>query len=142
MRTAYKPFWFILAVLCALILIAGISRMNDAPERIPWRTDFTAARHEAASTNKPLFAYFTAPWCQPCQRLKHTTWADAGVEQSLKAYVPVEIDIDTHQDLAARYAPDGIPTFVVLDRDGVAIKSGGGPMSPEEFLAWLKAPSR
>jgi thiol:disulfide interchange protein len=137
MRKAHKPFWFILAVLCGLILIIGISRTNSAPEIIPWRTDFAAARREAASTGKPLFAYFTASWCGPCQRLKHTTWADADVEQSLQGYVPVEIDIDAHRDLAARYSPDSIPTFVVLDRNGAVIKSESGALPPDEFLAWL-----
>jgi thioredoxin-related protein len=141
MREAYKPFWFILAVLCGLTLLVALSRMNDAPEIIPWRTDFAAAQREAAATGKPLFAYFTARWCEPCQRLKHTTWADKEVERALQAYIPVEIDIDTHQELAARYVPETIPVFVVLDLKGVAIKSEDGALPPDEFITWLNGTS-
>jgi thioredoxin-like negative regulator of GroEL len=140
MRKTHQPFWFVAAVLCGVMLIVGISRMNDAPEIVPWRTDFLAARNESASSNKPIFAYFTASWCGPCQSLKHTTWADANVAKALQAYVPVEIDIDTHQDLAARYAPEAVPTFVVLDRDGAATKTESGVLSPDEFISWLDSP--
>lgn len=138
MREPYKPFWFILAVLCALILILGISRFSVPKEIIPWRTDLAAAQKEAAAGNKRIFAYFTASWCGPCQSLKGTTWADTNVEQALRAYVPVEIDIDAHRDLAERYAPEAVPAFVILDANNSVIKSESGALGPDEFLEWLK----
>jgi thiol:disulfide interchange protein len=142
MREPYKPFWFILAVLCGLILIVGISRVTAPHEIIPWRTDFLAARKEAAASNKLVFAYFTAEWCGPCQSLKSSTWADPDVEKALQAYVPVKIDIDAHPDLAARYAPESIPTFVVLNSDAGVMKSESGALPPQDFLEWLKSSPR
>ncbi len=114
-----------------------LGRIFSPQERIPWRDDFAAAGRESIAAHKPVFAYFTAQWCGPCQSLRHTTWADAGVAKALSGYVPVKIDIDAHPDLAARYSPSEIPTFVVLKEDGSVAKSQTGALGPDDFLAWL-----
>jgi thioredoxin-like negative regulator of GroEL len=137
MRQSPNRIWFILLLGAALVAIAGVGRFMSGQDRIPWRDDFAAANRESVAVHKPVFAYFTAAWCEPCQSLRHTTWADAAVAKALSAYVPVKIDIDAHPDLAARYAPDAIPTFVVLKEDGSVVKSETGVLMPEEFLTWL-----
>ena len=137
MRQSPNRIWFIVLLGAALVAIAGVGRFMSGQERIPWREDFAAANRESVAVHKPVFAFFTAAWCEPCQSLRHTTWADAAVAKALSAYVPVKIDIDVHPDLAARYAPDMIPKFVVLKEDGSVVKSETGVLMPEEFLAWL-----
>src|SRR4051794_3341688 len=89
----------------AIVVMAGISlymqpRGNDI---IPWRFDYAAAKAEAAQANKPMFIYFTADYCQPCQYMKHTTWASEDVKTVLGAYVPVKVDIEKNKDLALSY---------------------------------------
>ena len=96
-----------------------------AEERIPWRTDYVAATAEAKQTGKPLFLYFTASWCGPCQSLKATTWADAEIDAALRAYVPVKIDIDDHPDLAAEYRVQAVPTFIVVAQTGEKRQTSG-----------------
>lgn len=146
MKDAYKPVWAILIIAAGVLAVAGFSTWNRAKaanERIPWRTDFAAARAEAAQTGKPVFAYFTAEWCGPCQSLKSTTWADPKVEEALRKYVPVKIDVDQHADLAKRYLltpsnlEGGIPAFRVLDDKGDVRKEIVGAMPPGDFLQWL-----
>ena len=146
MKDAYKPVWAVLIVAAAVLAVAGFSTWNRSTggkERIPWRTDFDAARAEAAQTGKPVFAYFTADWCGPCQSLKSTTWADPNVEAALRNYVPVKVDVDRHADLARRYLltpsnPEGgIPAFRVLDDKGDIRKEIVGAMPPGDFLQWL-----
>jgi thioredoxin 1 len=137
-RQSKNRLGFILLLGAALVAIAVLGRFMSGQERIPWRDDLAAAQRESAATHKPVFAYFTAQWCGPCQSLRHTTWADGGVANALQAYVPVKIDIDAHPDLAARYAPTYIPAFVVLNGDGTVAKSETGALSPEDFLTWLK----
>jgi thiol:disulfide interchange protein len=108
-------------------------------EIVPWRTDFAAARQEARSAGKPVFAYFTAAWCGPCQSLKHTTWADKDVEAALRGYVPVKIDVDQNQELARQYNVRAVPSFAVLGGDGEPLKQVDGALPPEELLNWLRA---
>jgi thioredoxin-like negative regulator of GroEL len=142
-KSAYKPLWGLLAIVVGLSAVIMASRAMRADERIPWRTDFAAASAEAKQSGKPLFAYFTASWCGPCQSLKHTTWADADVAAALGQYVPVKIDIDEHPDLAEQYRIQAVPTFVVVAADGQGpTHETSGALGPADFLRWLDLRAR
>jgi thiol:disulfide interchange protein len=138
MKTRYRPFVVVFVVFAAVMAVVGVSRWRQREEIVPWRNDFAAARAEAATSGKPVFAYFTAEWCGPCFTMKSTTWADRDVEAALRAYVPVRIDIDRNTPVALEYDAQTIPKFAVLDGEGKVVKSMEGYMEPEEFLAWLK----
>jgi thioredoxin-like negative regulator of GroEL len=137
-QQAFKPVWFLFAVLIALTAITAISRLREPHEIIPWREDLAAAQKESAATRKPMMLYLTAQWCGPCQSLRGTTWADAGVERALRDYVPVKVDIDQHAEIARQYGGDAIPRFVVIDPAGTIVKATEGARPPDEFLAWLR----
>ena len=138
MKPSNRPIVSGLAVFLAVMAMVGLSRWMAPNEIVPWRSDFAAAQGEARSSGKPLLAYFTADWCGPCHAMKSTTWADAKVEQALRDYVPVRIDVDLNTPVATRYDAQTIPKFAVLDGDGNVVKSTEGYLDPEEFLAWLK----
>jgi thiol:disulfide interchange protein len=138
MKPAHKPIAFIFAVFVAMIAIVGISRLRAGNDIIPWRTDLAAAQAESSQSGKPVFAYFTAEWCSPCQSMKRTTWSDTNVELALQGYVPVKIDIDAHRDLAARYQVNAIPMFAILDNEGNARARTEGAMSAAELINWIK----
>ena len=137
-NSAFKPLWGLFAILLGVSAITVISKMTRAKEIVPWRTDLSAAREEAKRDAKPLLLYFTASWCTPCQEMKSQTWSDTSVEAKLRGYVPVKIDIDADQAMAQEYRIDGIPAFVLLDREGNVAKATSGFMYPLQFLAWLE----
>jgi len=143
MKDAYKPLVGIGAVVVGVVALVAASTIFKAKEVIPWRTDFAAAKAEAAQSGKPVFAYFTAEWCGPCQSLKSSTWASPRVEEGLRRYVPVRIDIDQHPDLFKRYGltpsnlDGGIPAFRVIDQQGELRKEATGYMGADDFLKWL-----
>ena len=116
-------------------------------EIIPWRNSYAAAQAESKQTGKPLFLYFTATWCGPCQSLKSTTWADPGVASALANYIPTKLDVDDHANtpLAHQYGVDsdsgGIPFFVVLDKQANPVRSSVGVLDPPTFLQWLSGHS-
>lgn len=143
MNRAYRPVWGILFVALGMGAIYLIARGLTPREIIPWRTDYAQAVQEAKASHKPLFLYFTADWCGPCQSLRHTTWADHDVERALRAYVPVKLDIDaaSNRPLVQEYVHDAIPCFVVFQADGSVQKSSIGALEPDDFLAWLKEPA-
>ena len=138
MKPSYRPFIVVFVVFATVMTVVAVSRWMAPKEIVPWRDDFAAARSEAASSGKPVFAYFTATWCGPCHTMKSTTWADAEVEAALQAYVPVRIDVDQNTPVAMEYDAQAIPKFAVLDGDGKVVKSMEGYLDPEQFLAWLK----
>jgi thiol:disulfide interchange protein len=138
MNSASKPVYFIGIVFLAVAAIAGFSQMSKK-EIIPWRASWGAAQKEATETNKPLFIYFTATWCGPCQSLKSTTWADRDVEAALQAYVPVKLDEAEHQKLLQQYQIRAFPTFIVADSNAAETRRTEGALPPAEFLRWLQS---
>ena len=141
MNGAYKPLWGVLAILVGVSAVVVASRLMQPKELVPWRHDLAAATSEARQSGKPLFLYFTASWCGPCQEMRRTTWSNASVERALQGYVPVKIDVDEHPDLVQRYHVEPIPAFIVQPAgiDAPPTKSTAGAMLPEEFARWLSS---
>ena len=141
MNDSNKPIFLIFAVLLGMAVLVLYSRSRagagGGSDPIPWRPDLSAAQSESRQTGKPVFAYFTADWCGPCQSLKRTTWPDQKVGATLTQFVPVKIDIDDHRDIAMRYQIQSIPTFAVLDNDGNIRAQVSGALGPNELVGWL-----
>ncbi|HEV2292383.1 MAG TPA: thioredoxin family protein [Tepidisphaeraceae bacterium] len=137
MKPTHRPIVVVFVVFGAVMAVVGVSRWMAPKEIVPWRSDLSAARTEAQTSGRPVLAYFTADWCGPCHSMKSTTWADAGVEEALRRYVPVRIDVDLNSAAAMEYNAQVIPKFAVLDAAGNVVKSAEGYMDPQQFLAWL-----
>jgi thiol:disulfide interchange protein len=139
-KDKYNRAVMVMATLMGLSAILTIARLRQGTELVRWRTDYTAAQAESKTAGKPLFVYFTASWCGPCQSLKSTTWADRGVARALESkYIPVKLDVDDNPALAERYHTDGIPYFLVFDGAGNVVKTTTGALDASEFLEWLNA---
>jgi thioredoxin-like negative regulator of GroEL len=132
--------WVIVFVVTGFVALGGLSWLRGGgKELVPWRSDWEAARAEAVRERKPVFVYFTAEWCGPCQQLRRTTWSDRRVAEALgTAYVPVRIDIDRQPGLAREYNVEAIPWFAVLDEQGRPVRAWSGWVDADDFLKWLK----
>lgn len=138
-RDKYRSLWVVVFIATGFVALGGLSWLRGGgKDLVPWRSDWDAARAESAAAKKPVFVYFTAEWCGPCQELRRTTWSDKRVETALQGYVPVRIDIDRQPELAQRFSVESIPWFGVLDENGRAVKVWSGWMGAEEFVTWLK----
>jgi thiol:disulfide interchange protein len=138
----FKPVLVIAIVFIAAAAIFVVSKLAMPGEKIAWRSDFAAARHEAATNRKQVLVYFTADWCGPCQEMKRTVFADDEVERALRFHVPVRIDVDQQPVLAKKYGATSIPHFILIDGDGEVEQSASGKMSSQEFIAWVKRGSK
>jgi len=126
----------------AIVVMAAVSLYMQprGHDTIPWRTDYAAAKAEAAQSNKPIFLYFTADYCQPCQYMKQTTWASEDVKTVLDAYVPIKVDIEKNKDLAISYGIESIPHFFLIGTDGRIKRDMPRALTPEELIAWVNPP--
>jgi thiol:disulfide interchange protein len=138
MRPAFKPLLLVFGVLVILAGFSAYRRARFAHDSIPWRKDLQAAKAEAASSGKPVLAYFTASWCGPCQRMHEETWPDPRVAEALKQVVPVKIDVDQNSDVAMSFNVDGIPRLQMIQPDGAAGRSREGFATADELVKWLK----
>ena len=74
---------------------------------------------------------FSADWCRPCKMLSTTM-------DKMEFSVPVEnMDIDQEQVLARSYGVRGVPTVILVDATGKALKRFSGVKSKGEIEAWL-----
>jgi thioredoxin 1 len=79
-------------------------------QTIPTVTDegFPAAVLES---DLPVLVDFTAAWCPPCRVMKPVLAELAAERADLRV---VQLDVDAHQQTAARYSVLSMPTFILF----------------------------
>lgn len=77
--------------------------------------------------------YFTAEWCNPCQRTKP-------IAEELKRDGVVDfmfIDADSELELIQKFAVKTVPTFILID-DGREVRRMNGAKTKADFLDFIK----
>jgi len=86
------------------------------------------------SVTVPVLVDFWAAWCQPCRMAAPIVKKVA--EQMAGKAVVLKVDTEKHPSLAARFAVQGIPNFLVLKNGKVAMQQAG-LVNEREMLRWL-----
>lgn len=97
---------------------------ETAQDSIAWlRGDVDAAFALAAAEDKPLFLYWGAAWCPPCNQIKATIFSRPEFIEKSRLFVPVYLDGDTEraQKLGDRFGVMGYPTMIVFNSAGEEI---------------------
>ncbi|HZA96914.1 MAG TPA: thioredoxin family protein, partial [Burkholderiaceae bacterium] len=99
----------IFAIVCALLAAActrapesavngGAGKPNAAS--IAWvntktTADIDSAFMRATAEKKPVFLFWTAAWCPPCNHVKSTIFTRGEFVEKSRGFVPVYVDGDT-----------------------------------------------
>jgi thiol-disulfide isomerase/thioredoxin len=76
--------------------------------------------------------YFTAEWCNPCQRTRP-------VAEELKREGVIDfifIDADTEIELVQKFGIKSIPTYLLI-KDGSEVKRMNGAKTKQDFLDFV-----
>ena len=113
---------------------------GEATHGIAWRKgDVDAAFAEARTTHMPVFLYWGAIWCPPCNQVKATIFNRQDFIDRARFFVPVYIDGDSPsaQKLGARFNVSGYPTMILFTSDGREITRLPGEVDAEQYMRVL-----
>jgi thioredoxin-like negative regulator of GroEL len=119
-----------------LSLLACLTLTSRAETVAGWSTN-TNAISGTAGSKQPVLVFFTADWCTYCKLMERTTFTNDAVKQVVTNMTHIVVDIDEHQDLAAKYGIDGVPTFLLLSDNGTEVRRSSSFQPAPDFLRWL-----
>lgn len=104
-------------------------------QRAAGDAEVDAAFARAKAEGKPVFVYWGAKWCPPCNQLQATLFNRQDFIERSRAFVAVYIDGDQPgaQKLGTRFAVRGYPTTVLFDRDGRELTRLPGEVDPAQY---------
>lgn len=76
--------------------------------------------------------YFTAEWCNPCQRTRP-------IAEELKRDGVIDfifVDADTEIELLEKFGIKSVPTYILLE-DGKEVKRMNGAKTRDQFLEFV-----
>ena len=124
--------------------LAVASQSVPAPARadagIAWRNgDVDAAFAAAKAENKPVFLYWGAIWCPPCNQVKVTIFNRQDFIERSRFFVPVYIDGDSPsaQKEGSRFHVSGYPTMILFTPDGREITRLPGEVDADQYMRVL-----
>ncbi|MDC6448903.1 thioredoxin family protein [Pseudomonadales bacterium] len=99
---------------------------TDEPsaDEIQWFSgDVGQAFLQAKEEGKPIFLYWGAVWCPPCQEIKQTVFKSRRFISLSESFIPIYLDGDTARAQAAgeQFGVKGYPTMIVFNSLGEEI---------------------
>lgn len=117
--------------------VASSSVAAAQNHKIPWydgsvEEAFAAAR----KTGKPIFLYWGAVWCPPCNQLKATIFKREAFIAQTRLVIPVYLDGDNPraQEQGDHFGVMGYPTVIMFSPQGEEITRIPGGLNLERYL--------
>ena len=124
--------------------VAVTKLASHADTGIAWKhassdADVDAAFAQARAENKPVFVYWGAKWCPPCNQVKATLFNRQDFIERSRAFVPVYVDGDSSgaQKLGSRFKVSGYPTMVLFNPQGTELTRLPGEVEAERYTQVL-----
>jgi thiol-disulfide isomerase/thioredoxin len=98
------------------------------------------AKELSGKFGRPILIFFTAEWCQYCQRMKSDVLPKPEVKTMMAKYIFLTIDVDTNRAVAKEFGVQKIPASVVTNMKGEKLKHEEKSMAADQYVAWLNDP--
>ncbi len=131
------------AGLCMILSFNPHAGGDSSVPDIAWVTSEEAGRAKAQAEGKPVIIDFGASWCTACKELEHETFPHGDVKREAQRFVAIRVDAtdDENQEtvrLTKKYDVKGLPTVIMLDKDGKEVVRFTEFVKPDQFAAALK----
>lgn len=134
-----KSFLSIFSFLAGMALVSPASA-TEAGTGISWhKGSVDSAFAQARAQNKPVFLYWGAKWCPPCNQVKATLFNRQDFIDRSRFFVPVYLDGDSPgaQKLGERFNVRGYPTMILFNSRGNEITRLPGEVDPGQYMQVL-----
>ena len=128
------------AVDSAASAATGLPQDEPSHGAIPWRKgDVDTAFADARVQRLPVFLYWGAVWCPPCNQVKATIFNRQDFIERARFFIPVYLDGDSRsaQKLGARFNVSGYPTMILFTPDGREITRLPGEVDADQYMRVL-----
>lgn len=137
-----KRQWILTVVATALMLSPIFNPMAplaaQSSEGIQWMS-YQEGRERGEAENKKVFLVFEADWCRYCAQMEKETFQNPTVIAYVnRNFVPISVNSDREQEIAAKYNVRGLPSTWFIAENGDTIGNRPGYIAPEEMLKILK----
>lgn len=129
--------------VAAAVGAATAGATSEGPS-VAWRhpageADMDALLAESRTSGKPVFLYWGAVWCPPCNQVKATVFKHAEFIDKSRGFTPVYLDGDSPgaQKLGERFKVRGYPTMILLRPDGSELTRLPGEVDTRKYLQVL-----
>ena len=105
-------------VLILIGLLLSCSDKTETKAHISWFEGGVEEAFAAAEKqNKPVFLYWGAVWCPPCQEIKHTVFKSRRFIAQTESFIPVYLDGDTEEAQlnGEKFGVKGYPTMIIFN---------------------------
>jgi len=112
----------------------------DTAHGIAWQSgDVDAVFAAAKADHRPVFLYWGAKWCPPCNQVKATIFNRQDFIERSRHFVPVYVDGDSPsaQRLGSRFKVSGYPTMILFTPDGSEITRLPGEVDADQYMRVL-----
>lgn len=133
-RTSILLGTILLALVCSISMPTRASA-----QRINWRTDYAAARREAASKGLPIIIDFYMVPCVWCERLERDVFSLPKIAKTMnEEFVPLRINGEASPELRDALQIESYPTVVLAGPDGHILATMQGYQKPGRFYEYLQ----
>jgi len=124
-----------LTLFTGAVHASGIQTGDDG---IQWFT-YAEGRQRGEAENKKVFLVFNADWCRYCLQMEKETFQNPTVIAYVnRNFVPISVNSDREQDIAAKYSVRGLPSTWFISEKGDRIGNRPGYIAVDEMLKILK----
>jgi thioredoxin-related protein len=124
-----------------VLLAALVLAVSSSASATPWIKSWAQAQKKAKEKNKIIFVDLWAEWCGWCHKFEQDVVPSQAFQNATDDMVLLRLNTEDNADgtkLARQYAVSSLPTFLLLDGDGIVVGIIRGYQPPSEFAGSIK----